>query len=438
MEFIKNGKSDFNIAWKKGNVAAEVVASQLQKYIEQSAGCKLSITSTDDAKSEKTFYIGIARDEKSYQELLNTDLNGDGFIIEICDKQVFLTAKTDRGLFFGVFDFLDGKVARMLNVSSKFGDETVGLIFPIMSRNRFSMLLKGISRGCKKLVIQLSYPGDEVGNHLISEDALFDSGVNPYSDVYTAEEFYKIFPNTVHQFTGVDYIDFYKKTCECPCEIILANDPKAILKYADNVIVASIHKRKRDKKILEQAGVKKVYCLDELLTSSVDGSGYNENFGLLGSNLATENSVKLFPRNCQPLVDDVQARIKAKFGKNVEVMVYGDGAFKDPQGQIWELADPVVSPAFTSGLLGTPNELKLKYLSDNEFKDLSGDELKEAMIKRIKEKDSDLKGRMETQGTTPRQLTDLLGSLADLTSGSGDKGTPVILIQNYFTNYANQ
>ena len=255
---------------------------------------------------------------------------------------------------------------------------------------------------------------------------------------FAAEEFYKIFPNTVHQFTGVDYIDFYKKTCECPCEIILANDPKAILKYADNVIVASIHKRARDKKILQQAGVKKVYCLDELLTSSVDGSGYNEKYGLLGSNLATENSVKLFPRNCQPLVDDVQARIKAKYGKNVEVMVYGDGAFKDPQGQIWELADPVVSPAYTSGLVGTPNELKLKYLSDNEFKDLSGDELKEAMIKRIKEKDSDLKGRMETQGTTPRQLTDLLGSLSDLTSGSGDKGTPVILIQNYFSNYANQ
>ena len=355
--------------------------------------------------------------------------------IELQDKDVIAITEAVVGISQGNYATAD-QIAK--DVSSKFGDETVGLIFPIMSRNRFSMLLKGISRGCKKLVIQLSYPGDEVGNHLISEDALFDSGVNPYSDVYTAEEFYKIFPNTVHQFTGVDYIDFYKKTCECPCEIILANDPKAILKYADNVIVASIHKRARDKKILQQAGVKKVYCLDELLTSSVDGSGYNEKYGLLGSNLATENSVKLFPRNCQPLVDDVQARIKAKYGKNVEVMVYGDGAFKDPQGQIWELADPVVSPAYTSGLVGTPNELKLKYLSDNEFKDLTGDELKEAMIKRIKEKDADLKGRMETQGTTPRQLTDLLGSLSDLTSGSGDKGTPVILIQNYFSNYANQ
>ena len=355
--------------------------------------------------------------------------------IELQDKDVIAITEAVVGISQGNYATAD-QIAK--DVSSKFGDETVGLIFPIMSRNRFSMLLKGISRGCKKLVIQLSYPGDEVGNHLISEDALFDSGVNPYSDVYTAEEFYKIFPNTVHQFTGVDYIDFYKKTCECPCEIILANDPKAILKYADNVIVASIHKRARDKKILQQAGVKKVYCLDELLTAPVDGSGYNEKYGLLGSNLATENSVKLFPRNCQPLVDDVQARIKAKYGKNVEVMVYGDGAFKDPQGQIWELADPVVSPAYTSGLVGTPNELKLKYLSDNEFKDLTGDELKEAMIKRIKEKDADLKGRMETQGTTPRQLTDLLGSLSDLTSGSGDKGTPVILIQNYFSNYANQ
>ena len=355
--------------------------------------------------------------------------------LEINDKDVVAITEAVVGISQGNYATAD-QIAK--DVQNKFGDATVGLIFPIMSRNRFSMLLKGISRGVKKLVIQLSYPGDEVGNKLISPDELFDSGVNPYADVFTAEEFKKIFPNTVHEFTGVDYIDFYKNTCECECEIILANDPKAILRYTDNVIVASIHERHRNKKALLKAGVNKVCCLDELLTESVDGSGYNEKFGLLGSNLATDNSVKLFPRNCDALVQDVQERLNKIFNKNVEVMVYGDGAFKDPQGGIWELADPVVSPAYTKGLVGTPNELKLKYISDNALKDLSGEELKEAMIKMIKEKDSNLVGRMETQGTTPRQITDLLGSLSDLTSGSGDKGTPVILIQNYFTNYSNQ
>lgn len=355
--------------------------------------------------------------------------------IQLQDKDVIAITEAVVGISQGNYATAD-QIAK--DVSAKFGDETVGLIFPIMSRNRFSMLLKGISRGCKKLVIQLSYPGDEVGNHLISEDALFDSGVNPYSDVFTADEFRKIFPDTIHQFTGVDYIQFYKETCECPCEIILANDPKAILKYADNVIVASIHKRNRDKKILQQAGVKKVFCLDEILTAPVDGSGYNEKFGLLGSNLATENSVKLFPRNCQALVDDVQSRLKAKYGKNVEVMVYGDGAFKDPQGKIWELADPVVSPTFTDGLIGTPNELKLKYLADNDFANLSGAELKEAISNSIKAKEDNLVGNMASQGTTPRQLTDLIGSLCDLTSGSGDKGTPVILIQGYFDNFTTE
>ena len=355
--------------------------------------------------------------------------------LEINDKDVVAITEAVVGISQGNYATAD-QIAK--DVKNKFGDATVGLIFPIMSRNRFSMLLKGISRGVKKLVIQLSYPGDEVGNKLISPDELFDSGVNPYADVFTAEEFKKIFPNTVHEFTGVDYIDFYKNTCECECEIILANDPKAILRYTDNVIVASIHERHRNKKALLKAGVNKVCCLDELLTESVDGSGYNEKFGLLGSNLATDNSVKLFPRNCDALVQDVQERLNKIFNKNVEVMVYGDGAFKDPQGGIWELADPVVSPAYTKGLVGTPNELKLKYISDNALKDLSGEELKEAMIKMIKEKDSNLVGRMETQGTTPRQITDLLGSLSDLTSGSGDKGTPVILIQNYFTNYSNQ
>ena len=355
--------------------------------------------------------------------------------IEINDRDVVAITEAVVGISQGNYATAD-QIAK--DVKNKFGDDTVGLIFPIMSRNRFSMLLKGISRGCKKLIIQLSYPGDEVGNKLISPDELFDSGVNPYQDVFTDTEFKKIFPNTVHEFTGVDYIEFYKNTCECECEIILANDPKAILKYTDSVIVASIHERKRNKKLLLKHGVKKVYCLDELLTESVDGSGYNEKFGLLGSNLATDNSVKLFPRDCESLVLDVQARLNKIFNKNVEVMVYGDGAFKDPQGGIWELADPVVSPAFTSGLVGTPNELKLKYISDNALKDLKGEELKEAMIKLIKEKDSNLVGKMETQGTTPRQLTDLLGSLSDLTSGSGDKGTPVILIQNYFSNYSNQ
>ncbi|MBQ3253837.1 MAG: coenzyme F420-0:L-glutamate ligase [Acholeplasmatales bacterium] len=355
--------------------------------------------------------------------------------LELNDKDVVAITEAVVGISQGNYATAD-QIAK--DVKNKFGDDTVGLIFPIMSRNRFSMLLKGISRGVKKLIIQLSYPGDEVGNKLINPDELFDSGVNPYADVFTAEEFKKIFPNTVHEFTGVDYIEFYKNTCECECEIILANDPKAILKYTDSVIVASIHERKRNKKLLLKSGVKKVYCLDEILTESIDGSGYNEKFGLLGSNLATDNSVKLFPRNCDALVLDVQARLNKIFNKNIEVMVYGDGAFKDPQGGIWELADPVVSPAYTSGLVGTPNELKLKYISDNALKDLKGEELKEAMIKLIKEKDSNLVGKMETQGTTPRQLTDLLGSLSDLTSGSGDKGTPVILIQNYFSNYSNQ
>ena len=355
--------------------------------------------------------------------------------LELNDRDVVAVTEAVVGISQGNYATAD-QIAK--DVNNKFGDATVGLIFPIMSRNRFSMVLKGISRGVKKLIIQLSYPGDEVGNKLISPDELFDSGVNPYADVFTAEEFKKIFPNTVHEFTGVDYIEFYKNTCECECEIILANDPKAILRYTDNVIVASIHERHRNKKALIKAGVNKVYCLDELLTESVDGSGYNEKFGLLGSNLATDNSVKLFPRNCEALVADVQERLRKVFNKNVEVMVYGDGAFKDPQGGIWELADPVVSPAYTKGLVGTPNELKLKYISDNALKDLTGEELKEAMIKMIKEKDSNLVGRMETQGTTPRQITDLLGSLSDLTSGSGDKGTPVILIQNYFSNYSNQ
>ena len=355
--------------------------------------------------------------------------------IELHDKDVVAITEAVVGISQGNYATAD-QIAQ--DVKNKFQDETVGLIFPIMSRNRFSMVLRGITRGLKKVIIQFSYPGDEVGNKLISVDELFDSGINPYQDVFTLEEFKKIFPNTVHEFTGVDYLQYYKDISECECEIILANDPRAILKYTDNVIVASIHERKLNKKRLLQAGAKKVYCLDELMTSPIDGSGYNDKYGLLGSNLATDNSVKLFPIHCEELVLDVQKRLKDIFNKNIEVMVYGDGAFKDPQGGIWELADPVVSPAHTSGLIGTPNELKLKYISDNVLKDLHGKELQEAMIKMIKEKDSSLKGKMITQGTTPRQITDLLGSLSDLTSGSGDKGTPVVLIQNYFSNYSNQ
>ena len=355
--------------------------------------------------------------------------------IELHDKDVVAITEAVVGISQGNYATAD-QIAQ--DVKNKFQDETVGLIFPIMSRNRFSMVLRGITRGLKKVIIQFSYPGDEVGNKLISVDELFDSGSNPYQDVFTLEEFKKLFPNTVHEFTGVDYLQYYKDISECECEIILANDPRAILKYTDNVIVASIHERKLNKKRLLQAGAKKVYCLDELMTSPVDGSGYNDKYGLLGSNLATDNSVKLFPIHCEELVLDVQKRLKDIFNKNIEVMVYGDGAFKDPQGGIWELADPVVSPGYTSGLVGTPNELKLKYISDNVLKDLHGKELQEAMIKMIKEKDSSLKGKMITQGTTPRQITDLLGSLSDLTSGSGDKGTPVVLIQNYFSNYSNQ
>ena len=355
--------------------------------------------------------------------------------LELNDKDVVAITEAVVGISQGNYATKD-QIAK--DISNKFGDATVGLIFPIMSRNRFSMVLRGITKGLKKVIIQFSYPGDEVGNKLISVDDLYDSGVNPYTDVFSLEEFKKIFPNTVHEFTGVDYLEYYKEISECECEVILANDPRAILKYTDNVIVASIHERKLNKKRLLNAGAKKVYCLDELMTESVDGSGYNDKYGLLGSNLATDDSVKLFPVNCDLLVKEVQNRLKAIFNKNIEVMVYGDGAFKDPQGGIWELADPVVSPAYTEGLIGTPNELKLKYISDNKLKDLHGEKLKEAMIKLIKEKDSNLKGKMETQGTTPRQLTDLLGSLSDLTSGSGDKGTPVILIQNYFSNYSNQ
>ena len=326
------------------------------------------------------------------------------------------------------------------DVKNKFGNETVGVIFPILSRNRFAICLKGIAMGVKKIVLMLSYPSDEVGNELVSLDKIDEAGINPYSDVLTLEKYRELFGYVKHEFTGVDYVEYYADIIKeegCDVEIIFANQAKAILDYTKNVINCDIHTRARTKRILKAAGAEKVYGLDDIMTAPINGSGCNEKYGLLGSNKATEGQVKLFPRDCQQLVEDVQKIMKDRTGKNVEVMVYGDGAFKDPKGKIWELADPVVSPAFTKGLVGTPNELKLKYLADNDFADLKGDELKAAISKSIKEKDANLVGKMASEGTTPRQLTDLIGSLCDLTSGSGDKGTPVVLVQGYFDNYTN-
>ena len=326
------------------------------------------------------------------------------------------------------------------DVRSKLGGGTIGVIFPILSRNRFAICLKGIAMGAKKVVLMLSYPSDEVGNALLTYDQLDDAGINPYSDVLSLEKYRELFGENKHEFTGVDYVQYYSDIITeagAEVEIVFANQAKTILDYTDSVITCDIHTRARTKRILKAAGAKAVLGMDDILTAPVNGGGCNEKYGLLGSNKSTEDMIKLFPRDCQDLVEDIQAEILKVTGKHVEVMVYGDGAFKDPQGKIWELADPVVSPAFTSGLKGTPNELKLKYLADNDFKDLSGAELKEAIEKSIKAKDSNLVGNMASQGTTPRQLTDLIGSLCDLTSGSGDKGTPIILIQGYFDNMAD-
>ena len=326
------------------------------------------------------------------------------------------------------------------DVNGKLGGEKIGVIFPILSRNRFAICLRGIARGAKKVVLMLSYPSDEVGNALLTYDQLDEAGVNPYSDVLSLEKYRELFGENKHEFTGVDYVEYYGNLIKeegAEVEIVFANQPKAILNYTDCILTCDIHTRARTKRILKAAGAKVVVGMDEILTSSIDGNGYNEKYGLLGSNKSTEDSIKLFPRACQGLVEEVQSQILAKTGKHVEVMVYGDGAFKDPQGKIWELADPVVSPAFTSGLVGTPNELKLKYLADNDFKDLSGEALKEAIAQSIKSKKDNLVGNMASQGTTPRQLTDLIGSLCDLTSGSGDKGTPVILVQGYFDNFTD-
>ena len=328
------------------------------------------------------------------------------------------------------------------DVRAKLGGETVGVIFPILSRNRFAICLRGIAKGCKKVVLMLSYPSDEVGNHLIDLDMLDEKGINPYSDVLSEEKYRELFGYTVHPFTGVDYVAYYKKLvedCGAECEVIFANDCRAVLNYTKNVINCDIHTRVRTKRLLKAAGAERVCGLDDLLTTPIDGSGWNARYGLLGSNKATEETVKLFPREeCQKLVEEIQDSLLKATGKHIEVMVYGDGAFKDPVGKIWELADPVVSPAYTPGLEGTPNELKLKYLADNDFADLSGEELRAAIKGKIAAKDgSSLVGNMAAQGTTPRRLTDLIGSLCDLTSGSGDKGTPIIYIQGYFDNYTN-
>jgi len=326
------------------------------------------------------------------------------------------------------------------DVKAKLGGETIGVIFPILSRNRFAICLRGIAKGAKKIVLMLSYPSDEVGNELVSIDKLDEAGVDPYADVLTLEKYRELFGENKHPFTGVDYVDYYSNLIRemgAEVEVIFANQAKAILNYTDCVLTCDIHSRARTKRILKAAGAKVVIGLDDIMNAPIDGSGCNESYGLLGSNKATEKTVKLFPRECKPLVLEIQKRILEATGKHVEVMVYGDGAFKDPQGKIWELADPVVSPAYTEGLEGTPNELKLKYMADNDYKDLSGEELSKAISEAIKQKTDNLVGNMASQGTTPRKITDLVGSLCDLTSGSGDKGTPIVLVQGYFDNYTN-
>ncbi len=360
----------------------------------------------------------------------------DGF--DLRDKDVVAVTESILARSQGNYASVQAIAA---DVKAKFGGETVGVIFPILSRNRFAICLRGIAMGCKKVVLMLSYPSDEVGNHLVTYDQLDEAGVNPYSDVLTEAKYRELFGDNKHEFTGVDYVEYYSglvKECGAECEVIFANQAKAILDYTDCVLTCDIHTRARTKRLLKAAGARIVLGLDDILTASVDGSGFNADFGLLGSNKSTEDTVKLFPKDCYAFVKRTQELLVAATGKKIEVMVYGDGAFKDPQGKIWELADPCVSPGYTEGLDGTPNELKLKYLADNDFKGLTGEALKDAISKRIAEKGSEsLVGNMASQGTTPRKFTDLIGSLCDLTSGSGDKGTPVVLVQGYFDNYTN-
>ena len=355
---------------------------------------------------------------------------------ELRDKDVVAITESVVGRAQGNYCSIDDIA---LDIKNKLGGNEIGLIFPITSRNRFSVLLSGIARGCKKIYLMFSYPSDEVGNAFLTLDDLDEKGINPYSDVLTEDRFHVLFGNPVHEFTGVDYIHEYRQIIEkqgCECEIIFSNQAKTILDYSKNVLACDIHTRTRTKRILSKLGAN-VCGLDDIMTDSINGSGYNKNYGLLGSNKATDTSVKLFPRDAQDLVENIQAELLKRTGKHIEVMVYGDGAFKDPQGKIWELADPVVSPFHTEGLKGTPNEVKIKYLADNEYKDLTGQELKDAIKSSIKNKQTNLVGNMASQGTTPRQLTDLIGSLCDLTSGSGDKGTPIALVQGYFDNYTN-
>ena len=359
----------------------------------------------------------------------------DGF--QLHDKDVIAVTEAVVARADGNYASTDNIAA---DVKAKLGGETVGVVFPILSRNRFAICLRGIARGSKKVVLALSYPSDEVGNHLFDEDLLDASGINPYTDVLSLEQYRKAFGYVKHPFTGVDYVDYYKGLIEeegAEAEIVFTNHADAIVEYTKNVICCDIHTRERSKRRIVAKGGEKVFTLAEILTESVDGSGYNASYGLLGSNKATENTVKLFPKNAQEVAEKIQQEVLARSGVKVEAMVYGDGAFKDPVGKIWELADPVVGAGYTEGLIGLPNELKLKFLADNDFADLSGEELANAIKARIKEKEGDLKGKMISEGTTPRRLTDLIGSLSDLTSGSGDKGTPIVLVQNYFNNYAN-
>ena len=356
---------------------------------------------------------------------------------ELHDRDVVAVTESIVARAQGNYASIDAIAA---DVKEKLGGETIGVIFPILSRNRFAICLRGIAKGAKKIVLMLSYPSDEVGNALVSMDQLDEAGINPYSDVLTLQRYRELFGENKHPFTGVDYVQYYGdliRDCGCEVEILFANDARAILPYTKNVLHCDIHTRKRTKRILLAAGAQRVCSLEDILNAPVDGSGYNSRYGLLGSNKATEDSVKLFPNECFDLVEDIQQRLLTATGKHMEVMVYGDGAFKDPVGKIWELADPVVSPAYTKGLEGTPNELKLKYLADNDFADLKGEALKEAIEEAIRKKDADLVGNMASQGTTPRRLTDLIGSLCDLTSGSGDKGTPIVLVQGYFDNLSD-
>ena len=366
--------------------------------------------------------------------LLNAQEQGE---LALRDRDVLAMTESIVARAQGNYCSVDDVAA---DVAAKTGGGTVGVIFPITSRNRFAICLRGIASGCKKVVLMLSYPSDEVGNAIMDLDALYESGINPYQDVLSLETYRELFGTFTHKFTGLNYVEYYKELIEesgAEAQIIFANQAQAILDYTDTVICADIHTRERNKKVLRAAGAQIVLGLDDIMNAPVNGSGYNEAYGLLGSNKATEGTIKLFPRDAQALVEEIQAIIKEKTGKTIEVMVYGDGAFKDPVGKIWELADPVVSPFHTAGLAGTPNELKIKYLADDRFGDLSGDELRDAIRASIEEKDANLVGNMASEGTTPRQLTDLIGSLCDLTSGSGDKGTPVVLVQGYFDNYAS-